>query len=187
MIARSNRLFPIILVLLMALMTLWLDQISRLGSFGRDLNPSKPEYVSETVTATRFDQQGRILQRLTADKLWQFPNKNDLYFENGDVHVYQQGALDYSIQGRSGYYNTRSRQAYFDSVAHLFKPATGTQPEIDILTSKLSVDTVKRYASAPSPTTMRYGKSVANSVGFNYDYNSGVVNLLSSARVTYVQ
>lgn len=187
MMARTNRLFPVILVLLMALLTIWLDQISRLGQFGRDLNPAKPEFVSEKVTATRFDAQGRVQQRLTADKLWQYPNQHNMFFEQGDVHVFQQGALDYRVRARTGWYNTRSKQAYFDQDANLFKPATGTQPEVEILTSALSLDTVKRYASSPRPSTMHYGKSVANSVGFNYDYNSGVVNLLASARVTYVK
>lgn len=187
MIARSNRLFPVILVLLMALMTIWLDQISRLTRLGRDLNPSKPEFVALQVTATRFDRQGRIQQHLTADKLWQYPNQHDLYFEHGEVHVYKLGALDYRVQAQTGRYNTRSKQGYFDSETHLYKPAEGTQPEITIQTSALSLDTLKRYASSPRPTTMHYGQSVANSVGFNYDYNTGVINLLSSARVTYVK
>jgi lipopolysaccharide export system protein LptC len=187
MILRSNRLFPVTLVLLMALVTIWLNQISQLGSFGHDLNPSKPEFVSEQVTATRFDTQGNILQRLTADRLWQYPNRHNLYFDNGDVHVYKLGRLDYRVQGQNGYYNTRTKQAFFDRAAHLTKPAEGTQPDIEVLTSELSVDTVKRYASSPSPTTFHYGKSVGNSVGFNYDYNAGTINLLASARVTYVK
>jgi lipopolysaccharide export system protein LptC len=185
MIHRANRLFPVVLVIIMALMTLWLDQISRLGSFGRDLDPAKPEYVSEQVTATRFDSQGHIQQRLIADRLWQFPHQHDLFFNNGFLQAFQQQTLDYTVNAQTGHFNTQSKQAFFDQRVHLRKPAGAQQPETTLDTSAMSLDTVKRYASSQMPVAVHYGNSTVNSTGFNYDYNTGVVNLLSFARATY--
>jgi len=187
MIQRANRLFPVALVILMALMTLWLDQVSRLGSFGRELDPDKPEYVSEKVTATRFDLQGRIQQRLIADRLWQYPQQHDLYFDNGFVRVFKNGVLDYAVTAETGHYNTQTKQAFFDRRVHLLKPAVATEPETTLDTSAMSLDAVKHYASSQMPVQIHYGNSTANSTGFNYDYNAGTLNLLSFARVTYVQ
>jgi lipopolysaccharide export system protein LptC len=184
---RANRLFPVVLVVLMALMTLWLDQVSRLDSFGRDLDPDKPEYVSEQVTATRFDKQGKIEQRLIADRLWQYPQQHNLFFDNGFVRVFQQGALDYAVTAETGHYNTQTKQAYFDRHVHMMKPGSTTQPETTLDTTAMSLDSVKRQASSQMPVTIHYGNSTANSTGFNYDYNAGTLNLLSFARVTYVQ
>lgn len=187
MIHRANRLFPVVLILLMALMTLWLDQVSRLGNFGRELDPDKPEYVSEQVTATRFDKQGRIEQRLIADRLWQYPQQHDLFFDNAFVRVFQLGALDYAVTAETGHYNTKSKQAFFDRHVHMMKPAGAAQPETTLDTTAMSLDSVKRVASSQMPVTIHYGNSTANSTGFNYDYTAGTVNLLSFARVTYVQ
>lgn len=184
---RTNRLFPVVLVLLMALMTIWLDQVSRLGSFGRDLDPNRPEYVSEKVVATRFDRQGQIQQRLIADRMWQFPKQHDMHFANGQIRAYANGTLDYSIDASTGFYNTRSKQAYFERNVRMFKPATGQEPATTLVSSEMSVDTVRRLASSQRPSTMYYGNSVASSTGFTYDYNAGVVNLLSFAKVIYAQ
>ncbi|MBV8048653.1 MAG: LPS export ABC transporter periplasmic protein LptC [Paludibacterium sp.] len=186
-LGRPARLFPIALVLLMALLTIWLDQVSKLGSFGRDLDPSRPEFVSEEVDATRFDIQGRVEQRMVADKLWQYPNQNDLYFANGTIDLFRDGQQDYMLSAESGRYNTQTRIAFFDRKAHLLKPAAAGQPEVTLDSSAMTVDTARRYASSKQPTIIHYGDSVANATGFNYDYNAGVVNLLSSARATYVK
>ncbi|TDR81606.1 LPS export ABC transporter periplasmic protein LptC [Paludibacterium purpuratum] len=186
-IGRSARLFPIALVALMALLTIWLDQVSKLGSFGRELDPSRPEYVSEHVLSTRFDTQGRVQQRMVADKLWQYPNQNDLYFVKTTIDVFQTGQPDYTLVAETGRYNTRTRVAYFDHKAHLQKPPAAGQPAMTLDSSAMTVDTVRRYASSAMPTTVHYGNSVANSTGFNYDYKTGVVNLLSFAKATYVK
>jgi lipopolysaccharide export system protein LptC len=186
MIHRANRLFPVVLVVLMGTMTLWLDQISQLGSLSRRLNPDLPEYVSDQVTATRFDPQGRIVQRLVAERLWKYPDNDNVHFSHAYVRQYKDGALDASVTSATGYYNTVSKQAFFDQQVHLRKLATDKQPETTVDTTAMSMDTVRRYASSPMPTTIHYGTSVAHSTGFNYDYNAGQLNLLSFAKAIYV-
>jgi lipopolysaccharide export system protein LptC len=52
---RSHRLFPILLVLITGLLTVWLDAVSRWQPNKRELDPNKPEVVAENVMATRFD------------------------------------------------------------------------------------------------------------------------------------
>jgi lipopolysaccharide export system protein LptC len=187
MMHRANRLFPIVLVVLMALMTLWLDQISQVGAFGQDLNPDRPEYTSEHVVATRFDTQGRIEQRMEATRMWQYPQQHDMFFDNGVVNVYRNSALDYMLTAETGHYNTESKQAFFDRRVHMLKPATAQQQATTVDTTAMSMDTVKRFASSQMPVTIHYGNSVATGTGFNYDYNAGLFNLLSFARVVYVQ
>jgi len=168
-------------------MTLWLDQVSKLDGSGRNLDPNKPEYVSEHVLATRFDKFGQIAQRLTADKLWQYPKNNDLYFDNGYIRVMQNGALDYSVSAETGRYNTHNKLGYFNRKVHMLKPASGTQPQTTLDTSAMSIDANQRQASSEMPVEVHYGTSIATATGFTYDYNAGVVNLLSFARVTYAQ
>lgn len=184
---RANRLFPVILIALMALMTLWLNEVSQLGSFGRDLNPDQPEYIAEGVIATQFDAKGRIQQRLVADKLWRYPQQHDVFFENAYVRMFKEDALDYAVTAETGHYNTENRQAFFDRRVHLLKPASAQQLETTLDTTAMSLDTVKRTASSQTPVTIHYGNSIANSTGFTYDYNAGRLNLLSFAKVTYVQ
>ncbi|WP_028537025.1 LPS export ABC transporter periplasmic protein LptC [Paludibacterium yongneupense] len=182
---RGNRWFPIVLVLLMAILTVWLDQVSRLGDSSRDLSPSKPEFVADAVVATRFDLNGKVLERMTADRMWQYPNQHDLFYDTGYLQSFQDGALLYTVQAETGRYNTRTRLAFFDKRVNMIKEPLAGQPLTTMVTTAMTLDTDKRYASSQTPVTVHYGNSTADAVGFNYDNRAGLLHLLSKARVTY--
>ncbi|AUH50211.1 LPS export ABC transporter periplasmic protein LptC [Chromobacterium sp. ATCC 53434] len=184
---RSHRLFPILLIGLTALLTVWLDQISRWDSHRRDLDPDKPEYVAESMVATRYDKQGLLLDKLIASRMWQYPGKPDAYFENPDLYQYQQGTLQYRVIGESGRYNNKNQQAFFDKKVVLIKPADSKQPETRLESSAMFVDTGKRYASSKAPSVIHHGNSVANSIGFTYQEPLGLLHLLSTTKITYAK
>lgn len=182
---RSHRVFPVLLIGLTALLTLWLDQISRWEPNKRELDPNKPEFVAENFTATRFSPEGSLQDRLVASRMWQYPGKADVYFDQPDMRVYQQGILQYQAVGDSGRYNNKTKQAFFDRKVTLIRPASAQGPETRVLTSAMHVDTQQRIAKSQAPSTIHYGKSVANSVGFVYEQQAGQLNLLSHAKVIY--
>lgn len=182
---KSYRLFPILLVILTGILTLWLDKISRWQPTNRDLDPSKPEFVAEHFVATRFDLQGKLLNQLLATKMWQYPGKPDLFFETPDLRVYQNGILQYQAQGETGRYNHKANLAWFDHKATLHKPADTSGPETTIYSSAMFIDMPKHLVQSPAPTTAHYGNSVASSVGFIYEQQAGIIKLLSKAQITY--
>ncbi|OWY37315.1 LPS export ABC transporter periplasmic protein LptC [Xenophilus sp. AP218F] len=186
-ILRSHRLFPVLLVGLTALLTLWLDQISRWDTHKRDLDPDKPEYVAEHLTATRFDAQGKLLDRLIATRMWQYPGKPDAYFEKPDLYQYQAGVLQYRVIGDSGRYNNKTQQAFYDKKVLLIKPADSAQPETRLYTSAMHVDAAKNIASSKAPSVIYHGNSVANSIGFIYQQQLGLLNLLSTSKIVYAK
>ncbi|AXT45464.1 MULTISPECIES: LPS export ABC transporter periplasmic protein LptC [Chromobacterium] len=182
---RSHRLFPLLLVGLTGLLTVWLDQVSRWDSNRRELDPDKPEYVAEHLTATRFDAQGKLNERLIATRMWQYPGKDDAFFENPELYQYQQGALQYQLIGDVGRYNNKTQQAYFDKKATMIQPAAADKPETKVVTSAMHVDTAKKIARSAAPTVFYHGKSHGNSVGFVYQQQTGLLNLLSHTKIIY--
>lgn len=184
--ARASRFFPISLVLLTAAMGLWLEHVSRLGQFGRHLNALQPEHQAEDVVATSFDKQGFIEQRLLAQRLWRYPEQDLLYFFRSHTQVYQEGTLDYSVDAVNGYYDVKLKQVFFDRHVRLIKPAHEQTPMTIIDTSAMQLDTVKRYALSAKPVLVHYGDSVAQAIGFDYSAGSGILNLFSDVKVTWV-
>ena len=184
---RSHRLFPVLLIGLTAMLTLWLDQISRWDTRHRELDPDKPEYVAENLVATHFDLQGKIADRLIASRMWQYPSKPDAYFENPDLYQYQQGTLQYHVFGETGRYNNKNQQAFFDKKVTLIKPADSTQPETRLESSVMLVDSAKHVASTKAPSVVYHGKSVAHSIGFVYQQPLGLLNLLSTTKIIYAK
>lgn len=187
MILRAQRLFPIVLLALTGLLTFWLDQISRWTPETRALDPNKPEFVAEHFTALRYDTTGKVQDQLSAQRMWQYPGKDDLFFDAPTLQVFAAGALQYDVRGQTGRYNNKTRQAFFDRQVTLFKPADAQRPETRVDTSVMYVDLDKRLARSAAPVTIHYGTSVARSVGFTYDQRAGLLKLLSNARVVYAK
>ncbi|WP_293761348.1 LPS export ABC transporter periplasmic protein LptC [uncultured Aquitalea sp.] len=182
---RSHRLFPILLVLLTGLLTVWLDTISRWEPNKRELDPNKPEFIADGVSATRFTPQGQLQERLIASRMWQYPAKSDLFFEQPDLRSYKNGTLSYQAIGETGRYNNNTKQALFDKKVTLIQPPANGKPETRVLTSNMQVDTLKHVARSAAPTQFYYGKSNGSAVGFIYQQQEGILSLLSHAKVTY--
>ncbi|RMC96842.1 LPS export ABC transporter periplasmic protein LptC [Aquitalea palustris] len=182
---RSHRLFPILLVLITGLLTVWLDTVSRWEPSKRELDPNKPEVVVDGVVATRYDPKGMLQEKMIASRMWQYPDRTESYFETPDLQSYKNGVLAYHAIGDSGRYNSKTRQALFDKKVTLIQPASATQPETRVVSSNMRIDTVRHIAQAATLTHFYHGKSSGSAVGFIYEQQTGQLQLLSNAKVTY--
>lgn len=182
---RAHRLFPVLLILITGLLTVWLDAVSRWQPDKRELDPNKPEVVADSVIATRYDAKGMLQEKLIATRMWQYPDRTESYFEAPDLQSYKNGSLAYHAIGESGRYNSKTKQVLFDKKVTLIQPATAAQPETRVLSSNMRIDTVRHIAQSETLTHFYYGKSSGSSVGFIYEQQAGLLHLLSNAKATY--
>lgn len=184
---RSYRLFPLALILLLGFLTFFLDQVTQVSVTKKKLDPNTPEYTINNLTATRFDLQGNIQERLKASQMWQYPESDDRYFLQPLAHVYKNGVLQYWVDGKRGQYDRKKQLAYFSNDVIFYTPATEKRPPSRVQTSKLWVDTDKQIATSNQPVNFEYGQSHGTAVGFKYDHNAQQLYLLSQIKATYVQ
>ena len=184
---RSYRLFPLALILLLGFLTFFLDQVTQVNITEKKLDPNKPEYTINNLTATRFDMQGKIQERLTASQMWQYPESDDRYFLQPLAHVYKNGVLQYWVDGKRGQYDRKKQLAYFSDAVTLHTPATAERPPARVQTSKMWVDTDKQIATSNQLVNFEYGQSHGTAVGFKYDRKLQQLYLLSQIKATYVK
>jgi lipopolysaccharide export system protein LptC len=182
---RSHRLFPILLVLITGLLTVWLDAVSRWQPNKRELDPNKPEVVAENVMATRFDPKGMLQEKLIASRMWQYPDRTESYFEAPDLQSYKNGALAYHAIGESGRYNSKTKQVLFDKKVTLIQPATSHAAGNPRTQQQYAYRHRTPYRPVCTLTHFYYGKSSGSAVGFIYEQQAGQLQLLSNAKVTY--
>lgn len=182
---RLHRLFPLLLAVLMGVLTVWLDELTRPEPHGKGKDPSRPEYQAEGFNATRFTTQGQISEHLTAAQAWKFPNRPDVFTKNTKLDVFEQGALAYNVLASTARYDPKTRIVVFDEQVNMFQPANAERLATRIRTSKLTVDTEARTAASPAPVTIQYGNSTASSIGIRYNQRTGVLQLLSKAKIKY--
>lgn len=182
---RASRIFPFTLVTLMAGISFWLDSVSRIEDENKPLDPDKPEFVAEGVTAKRFDELGFLKEHMVAKKIWQFPNNDNIHLDTPDIGVYELGVKKYQIESKTGQYNNKTKQAYFEKDVTMTKLPEPTQPQAVMVTSKLNVDTVAGIAGSKEKVDFSYGDSKGSAIGFLYNQKTGFLNLKSRVSVTY--
>lgn len=183
---RAARLFPLGLMLGMALLAFWLNVLTmQRGDGPGKLDLSRPEYTINRLTAKRFDAQGRPQQYLQAAQMWQLPRNPNVYLSKPRIEVFLQGIPDYTVTAAAGRYHKQQKTADFSDNVRWERKATADAPAILLQTSVLHVDTVARSASNRAPLVADYGTSQLKSTGFIYQQDSGQLNLLSNVRITY--
>lgn len=184
---RFPRLFPLALVLALGLLTAWLDVLTRYQSGSLGVDRADPDYVAERFVATRFDEAGRLKERMTATRGWEIPKDPDIHFQKPHLELFELGQLQYTIDGDTGRYNKDKATAWFDDKVTLRRQPTPERDAIKIDTSAMTVDTRSSVASSRAPVTFYYQQSVGNAVGFVYDHKAQKLDLLSNVRITYVK
>lgn len=183
---RLHRLFPLALAILMGILTIWLDEITRPDPHGKGLRQDKPEYQLEGFNSTRYAPDGKISEQLTAGSAWKYPNQSEVFARAVELKDYDRGALAYDVTGQSAYYNPDTRIVVFERQVDMLQPASQGRSETRVHTSALTLNTVQRTAVSPAPVRIEYGKSTVSGTGFNYNQHTGVLQLFSNAKATYV-
>lgn len=183
---RAARLFPIGLMLGMGLLAFWLNVLTQWRAPEQHIkNPNEPEYTIEHLTATRFDEQGKLLQRLDTGKMWKLPEQEQVFLQKMDVKQYRSGELDYELKADRGVYNRRNGDGQFDGNVNLVRQARADQGAVYLQTATLQLNTQTGILRNKAPVAIDDGKSRIRATGFYYNHPAGQLKLLSDVRISY--
>ncbi len=183
---RAAKLFPIGLMLAMALLSFWLNVLTQWRSpEQRQLDPSQPEYTIEQLKITRFDEQGLPMQRLNASKMWKLPQTELVHMQQPDLKQFRQGQLDYTLRADQGQYARSTGQGQFDGHVDMLRQPYGEQAAVHLQTPSLLVNSQSGILSNRAPVTIDNGQSRISAVGFYYNHPAGQLKLLSQVRISY--
>lgn len=176
--------FPLVLAVALGGLSAWLGRISEIDIEEVKLNPDQPQYTMDGIDGRRFDVQGRLKEHLSAKTAKQFPESNDIHFEQPHLLFFQEGRLLYEVGSDEAVYNTQNKQALFEKHVVLTKTADAKRQAGIVKTEKLHVDTDAQYAQTDAPVSFEYGQSRGNAEGMTYDHKKGLLNFPSRVKAT---
>ncbi|MDF7676744.1 LPS export ABC transporter periplasmic protein LptC [Neisseriaceae bacterium ESL0693] len=180
--SRSNWIFPLILAIGMGGISFWLDRITDIKTVEMPLNPTEPKYIIKDIQGEQFDEEGNIHQTMIATQAQQFPQQSVIYIDNPDINLYAEAAPLYHITAKTGQYHTDSRQIDLIDDVSWHKNARPHEPEAQLNTSILHIDTQTQSARTSAPIEYTYGLSHGTAQGFEYNKQQGFLNLDSRVR-----
>ena len=179
---RYGLVFPLVLAVALGGLSSWLGRISDVNVEEVVLNPKEPQYLMQDIEGKRFDQQGRLKDGLTAQKVWQLPKSKDVKFAMPKLSVYRDDKLQYFITSKEGNYNTDNKKVWFNQDVVLTRPAVGNNPSGVVKTASLDVDTQTEIAQTKDAVQFQYGLSNGTAQGLIYDNKKQFLNLPSRVK-----
>ena len=180
MLQASPRLFPLLLVALLAAITFGLESL--IGWLAISPPPNSPNteaYRIEDFRASEFGIDGQLIQRLDGKAIWQFPQQNVVYFTAPHYRRFEQGKLVGELTAEQARYHTEQKTAEFNGATRLVRHVHAGRPEAILETQALEVDVEKRVARSKQQSVFRQAGSTVESAGFIYHDATGQVSLSS--------
>jgi lipopolysaccharide export system protein LptC len=168
---RAASLFPLVMLLLLAALTFWLNRVVQ-GDNPRGPVRHDPDYWVERFELRRFDIEGKLQHTLVAAKLMHYPDDDTTLVTLPHLTYHQQPPAE--VSARSGHIGRDGKEVdLVDDVRVVRHGALGESPPTVMVTRSLKVfpDDEKGYTA--DPVLITQGKSVLRGTGLDTDNRSG--------------
>ena len=173
--------FPIILIILLALFTFWVDKTVRQPTKEQEQGPERnPDYIMENFSTYRVDHIRKKHEKLLAEKM--------LHYVANDATYFEQPRLINSKMNKPGM-RVRADKANMsgDDDIHLngnvkvIRYDVGGK-ETTMTTSYLHINRDNDISKTNKPATIIQSNTIINTVGIEIDNNTHIIHLLSDVR-----
>lgn len=158
----SSTLFPILMLILLAGLTLWLERASQPEAAASRAARHDPDYIIDNFTAKRFDAQGKLYQTLEASQMRHYPD-DDSSEADAPRMIYHSEQKTF-LRADTAWIDSGGKTVVLkENVQVTHENAKG--PPTQVTTSTLTVLPDDEIARTDAPVTITQGKSVVNGKG----------------------
>lgn len=197
---RASTWFPLVLMLLLAALTYWLQlTISETGPARRRASDSTPDSIVENLRVTRTAASGLPDYVLTGVRMEHFRTSDTMQdgkpvrgLETTQVTKpslthYAPGAPPVRLDAERGVaVGNGDLYEFFDKVV-VTRAAVAGNPELVMRTEYLKVQPDRALASTDRPVTITQGDSILTGTGLELDNNARILRLLSQVHGTFIR
>jgi lipopolysaccharide export system protein LptC len=185
----SSRLLiwvPVLMLLLLAALTWWLDskvqplEPKRDGSSRHD-----PDYILENFTTTHMSEGGMPRYVLTAKKMVHYPDDDTTHLETPVLRHIEEGKPEINITANRALLSSGGEDAYFFDNVNVVRQPDQKYGELRLVTSFLHVIPDQDLAKTDKPVTLTNPHSIVTAVGLELNSDTQVLKLLSNVKGHY--
>jgi lipopolysaccharide export system protein LptC len=187
-----STLFPLVIMLLLAMLTLWLSRTTGLASGGvESVANDEPDYIVERFSLTRFNEAGVPRYVLAADKLVHLPQDDTSLLTRPFLRQFHEGKPEVRMRAKRAVVTSGGEVAHLHEEVEVVRPgepARGKQeatPDTRVTTTYLRVLPDADRADTPEPVRIEQGKSVVTGVGMDFDDRYQRVQLRSQVQASF--
>jgi lipopolysaccharide export system protein LptC len=169
-ILSATRLFPLALMLTLALLTFWLDRAVRDDDPHPSLRRHDPDYVVDNFVSTSYAKNGAPDTVLSAAKMLHYPDDNSLALVAPNVLQSKPGQPRFRVSAERGELKREGDEIFLYDNVLLVREAEEAKPEARMTTSFLHV--VRDRALVLTDREVRIVEGSRSLSGRGMEYNN---------------
>lgn len=185
---RLSLWFPAGLLLLLALLTFWLDRMVQPPAPRKDgSNRHDPDYWVENFTATRMGPDGTPRHILVAAKMTHYPDDDSTHLIRPHLTQYAKDQPPLRMAALQGRVSANGEHAYFEGDVRVTREAAHGQSELNMTTGYLHVIPDQEIALSDREVTLRNATTQVTGVGMEMNNKTRIIKFLSRVKGQHVK
>jgi lipopolysaccharide export system protein LptC len=183
-----SQLFPVIVLMVLAGLSFWLQSTVDRGETKNDGKfRHDPDATAENFTVRRFGQNGQIKYRLTAPYLVHFPDDDTSELKSPILTSYRAEGSKVIVTGDHAKVTAKGETVFLWDNVVVTRPATADRQEMVARMPDLTAQPDAGIAFTGSPVEITQGQSWVKGVGIHIDNNTSTLVLQSQVRGLYIR
>jgi lipopolysaccharide export system protein LptC len=178
----TTRLFPLALMLVLALLTFYLERIVHEDETTPNKRRHDPDYIVTNFTATTFDAEGRPLSVLSAARMAHFPDDDTTELRAPRVVQTKPQEPRMTVSAERGAVSANGEEIFLYDNVVLVREADKERPEARLTTSFLHVLRERNLMRTDREVLIVEDTRSLSGRGMEYDNESRVFTLMADVR-----
>ena len=167
--AHGTRLLPLVLLMLLAALTFWLDHATHVDEQRHDgKGRHDPDFIVDKFTVRRYDIDGHLQHLLTAQKMLHYTDDDSTEVSGPVLHYFSNGRRT-EVTATRAWLGPAGKELRLHDQVRVFQEATAGELPTLLTTAEMTVFPDEETARSNSPVTITQGASVINGTGLEAD------------------
>jgi lipopolysaccharide export system protein LptC len=185
---RSGRLFPVVLMLLLALISFWLERVVQLGDVNsRGPKRHEPDYTVDDFTMTQTNKEGAADTTLTATRMVHFADDETTELESPRLVQQKKGDPPVEIVARLGKIDRDGNVVQLIDDVVATRAATPQRPVMHMMTRFMEIHIPEEIGTTPEKVVITQGESTLEGIGMIFWNKTRDFELHGQVQGTYVR
>jgi lipopolysaccharide export system protein LptC len=181
----TTRLFPLGLMLVLALLTFWLDRAVRDESSPASSRRHDPDYLVHDFASTTFNRLGRVETTITAEKMLHYPDDDSTELVRPQVRQQKPSEPSFTVRADRGVLAREGDEIFlYDNVLLVREPGEG-HPGTRMTTSFLHILRDRSIVRTDREVSIVEGRRSISGRGMEYNHESRELVLRSDVTARF--
>lgn len=185
MIARDSLWLPLLILLLLAALSFWIEQSVRRQPAGQQAAPNEPEGIMENFDALRTDVEGNPHYRLTARRLKHYSGSKRTELEAPRFAQYDAQAGEIRARAHGATISADGAEVDLQGDVVVERAATPGQARMTLRTARLLVFPDRDLIRAPGAVALSDAGREVRAGAMDYDAKRRVIKLTGRVQARY--